>query len=255
MAWSECGNRAAAGARRPRRRPAVTRLGRAWTPIPSFSGTLMGGSTCWRGRWQHASTATFIFCSTNKVYGDLPNHLPLEEHAARLELPSDHHYYAGVDTSMSIDRSMHSLFGASKVAADVLVQEYGRYFDMPTVCFRGGCLTGPQHARRPAPRIPRLPDAVHRRRSAVHDLRVRRQAGARQHPLRRCRARLRAVPPSATSGRRVQPRRRSLEQRVDARSHHALRTHQWERAAIRAERAGAHGRSPLVRERPPRVPA
>jgi CDP-paratose 2-epimerase len=90
--------------------------------------------------------ASFVFCSTNKVYGDLPNQLPLEEKETRLELPEDHRYYGGIDTSMSIDRSTHSLFGASKAAADLLVQEYGRYFGMPTVCFRGGCLTGPQHA-------------------------------------------------------------------------------------------------------------
>lgn len=88
----------------------------------------------------------FIFCSTNKVYGDLPNSLPLLELDTRLELPEDHPYFGGIDTSMSIDRSTHSLFGVSKAAADLLVQEYGRYFDMPTVCFRGGCLTGPQHA-------------------------------------------------------------------------------------------------------------
>jgi CDP-paratose 2-epimerase len=90
--------------------------------------------------------ATFIFMSTNKVYGDTPNRLPLEDQGRRLELPSDHRYFAGIDTSMSIDASMHSLFGVSKAAADLLVQEYGRYFDMPTVCFRGGCLTGPSHA-------------------------------------------------------------------------------------------------------------
>src|ERR671915_1381456 len=95
---------------------------------------------------KHAPDATFLFCSTNKVYGDLPNFLPLVEHEQRLELPEDHRYYRGIDTSMSIDASMHSLFGVSKAAADLMVQEYGRYFDMPTVCFRGGCLTGPGHA-------------------------------------------------------------------------------------------------------------
>src|SRR6476469_3532786 len=94
----------------------------------------------------HAIDAPFIFCSTNKVYGDTPNFLPLEEHEERLELPRDHEYYGGIPTSMSIDGSTHSLFGVSKAAADLLVQEYGRYFDMPTVAFRGGCLTGPQHA-------------------------------------------------------------------------------------------------------------
>lgn len=94
----------------------------------------------------HCPDAPFIFCSTNKVYGDTPNRLPLKELELRLELPESHPYYKGIDTSMSIDASTHSLFGVSKAAADLLVQEYGRYFDMPTVCFRGGCLTGPQHA-------------------------------------------------------------------------------------------------------------
>jgi CDP-paratose 2-epimerase len=94
----------------------------------------------------HAPSASFVFCSTNKVYGDTPNRLPLEELEKRLELPESHRYHRGIDTSMSIDSSTHSLFGVSKAAADLLVQEYGRYFEMPTVCFRGGCLTGPQHA-------------------------------------------------------------------------------------------------------------
>ena len=94
----------------------------------------------------HCPDATFVFCSTNKVYGDLPNALPLAEHPTRWELPADHPYADGIPTAMSLDRSTHSIFGASKVAADVMVQEYGRYFGMPTVCFRGGCLTGPQHA-------------------------------------------------------------------------------------------------------------
>ena len=95
---------------------------------------------------RHAPDATFVFCSTNKVYGDLPNRLPLLELERRLELPEDHRYHRGIDTSMSIDSCTHSLFGVSKTAADLLVQEYGRYFQMPTVCFRGGCLTGPNHA-------------------------------------------------------------------------------------------------------------
>ena len=94
----------------------------------------------------HAPDAPFIFCSTNKVYGDTPNRLPLDRLEKRLELPEYHPYFEGIDTSMSIDASTHSLFGVSKAAADLLVQEYGRYFEMPTVCFRGGCLTGPQHA-------------------------------------------------------------------------------------------------------------
>ncbi len=95
---------------------------------------------------QHAPGATFVFCSTNKVYGDTPNRLPLVDLGQRLELPEDHRYHEGIDTTMSIDNSTHSLFGVSKAAADLLVQEYGRYFGMPTVAFRGGCLTGPNHA-------------------------------------------------------------------------------------------------------------
>ena len=90
--------------------------------------------------------ATFIFTSTNKVYGDHPNRLPLEDRGERLELPDDHRYARGIDKTMSIDDCMHSIFGVSKAAADLMVQEYGRYFDIPTVCFRGGCLTGPSHA-------------------------------------------------------------------------------------------------------------
>ena len=85
---------------------------------------------------------------------------------------------------MSIDDSTHTLFGASKVAADVLVQEYGRYFGMKTACFRGGCLTGPAPRRRRAARLPRLPDEVRRHRPPLHGLRLQGQAGARQHPQR-----------------------------------------------------------------------
>jgi len=90
--------------------------------------------------------ATFIFTSTNKVYGDRPNQLPLIEQETRFELPEIHSYYNGIDESMSIDNCKHSLFGASKVAADILVQEYGKYFNLKTGVFRGGCLTGPAHS-------------------------------------------------------------------------------------------------------------
>ena len=96
---------------------------------------------------KYCPEAVFVFTSTNKVYGDTPNSLPLVELETRWEIDESHPYFQhGIDESMSIDQSKHSLFGASKVAADVLVQEYGRYFDMKTVCFRGGCLTGPNHS-------------------------------------------------------------------------------------------------------------
>jgi nucleoside-diphosphate-sugar epimerase len=115
-------------------------------PHTDFSVNAIGTLNLLEATRRFASSATFIFCSTNKVYGDLPNGLPLLELEHRLDLPADHRYYGGIDTSMSIDRSTHSLFGVSKASADLLVQEYGRYFDMATVCFRGGCLTGPNHA-------------------------------------------------------------------------------------------------------------
>jgi CDP-paratose 2-epimerase len=95
----------------------------------------------------YSPTAVFIFTSTNKVYGDTPNYLPLKELESRWEIDESHPYYKkGIDESMSIDQSKHSLFGASKVAADILVQEYGKYFGMHTGVFRGGCLTGPNHS-------------------------------------------------------------------------------------------------------------
>jgi CDP-paratose 2-epimerase len=118
----------------------------ARAPHVDFSINATGTLNLLESARRHAPSASFVFCSTNKVYGDLANGLPLVEQATRWELPEDHRYHDGIDTSMPIDRSTHSLFGVSKVAADLLVQEYGRYFDLPTVCFRGGCLTGPNHA-------------------------------------------------------------------------------------------------------------
>jgi CDP-paratose 2-epimerase len=115
-------------------------------PHTDFSVNALGTLNLLQAARRHAPEATFVFCSTNKVYGDRPNFLPLEDTGTRLELPADHRYFAGIDTSMPIDDCLHSLFGVSKASADLLVQEYGRYFGMPTVCFRGGCLTGPNHA-------------------------------------------------------------------------------------------------------------
>jgi len=95
----------------------------------------------------HSPEAVFIFTSTNKVYGDKPNELPLVELEERWEISKEHAYFdRGIDELMTIDQSKHSIFGASKVAADVMVQEYGRYFGMKTGVFRGGCLTGPNHS-------------------------------------------------------------------------------------------------------------
>lgn len=95
---------------------------------------------------QFCPEAVFIFTSTNKVYGDNPNFLPLVELDTRWEIDESHPYFKGIDEQMSLDHTKHSIFGASKVAADVMTQEYGRYFGMKTGTFRGGCLTGPRHS-------------------------------------------------------------------------------------------------------------
>jgi CDP-paratose 2-epimerase len=115
-------------------------------PHTDFSVNATGTLNLLQAARDRRPDASFVFMSTNKVYGDRPNDLPLEDRGERLDLPEDHRWYGGIDSTMSIDGSMHSLFGVSKAAADLMVQEYGRYFDMPTVCFRGGCLTGPSHA-------------------------------------------------------------------------------------------------------------
>lgn len=115
-------------------------------PQTDFGVNAVGTLNLLEAARAHAPDATFVFLSTNKVYGDRPNSLPLQETERRLELPEDHTYFGGIDTSMPVDRCLHSLFGVSKLSADLMVQEYGRYFSMPTVCFRGGCLTGPAHA-------------------------------------------------------------------------------------------------------------
>jgi CDP-paratose 2-epimerase len=115
-------------------------------PFTDFDINAVGTLNVLEAARLHAPEAVFIFTSTNKVYGDTPNRLPLEELEKRYEIDPGHPYADGITEDMSIDRSLHSLFGASKVAADVLVQEYGRYFDMRTACFRGGTLTGQLHS-------------------------------------------------------------------------------------------------------------
>ena len=116
-------------------------------PLTDFSVNATGTLILLEATRRHCPDAVFIFTSTNKVYGDTPNRLPLVEQATRWELDPSHPYAAhGIDESMSVDASLHSVFGASKVAADVMVQEYGRYFGLRTGVFRGGCLTGPAHS-------------------------------------------------------------------------------------------------------------
>jgi CDP-paratose 2-epimerase len=115
-------------------------------PFTDFGVNALGTLTVLEAARKYCRDAVFIFTSTNKVYGDTPNHLPLVERERRWEIDPTHTFACGISEKMSIDSSMHSVFGASKVAADVMVQEYGRYFEMKTACFRGGCLTGPAHS-------------------------------------------------------------------------------------------------------------
>ncbi|MBV8984029.1 MAG: NAD-dependent epimerase/dehydratase family protein [Acidimicrobiia bacterium] len=115
-------------------------------PFVDFDINAVGTLNVLDATRRHAPEATFIFTSTNKVYGDTPNRLPLVELETRWEIEPGHTYEGGIREDMSIDATLHSVFGASKVAADVIVQEYGRYFGMHTACFRGGTLTGPGHA-------------------------------------------------------------------------------------------------------------
>jgi len=119
----------------------------ATSPPVDFSVNANGTSVMLEATRHFAPEAVFIYMSTNKVYGDTPNRLPLVELESRWELPLSHPYGPrGIPESLSVDHTMHSLFGVSKLAADLLVQEYGRYFGMKTACFRGGCLTGPNHS-------------------------------------------------------------------------------------------------------------
>ena len=118
----------------------------ALEPLTDFAVNAVGTVNVLEAVRIHAPESAFIFCSTNKVYGDTPNRLPLVEYEHRFDLPSDHEWFEGVPETMSIDASTHSPFGVSKTAADLMVQEYGRYFGMSTGVFRGGCLTGPGHA-------------------------------------------------------------------------------------------------------------
>ncbi len=115
-------------------------------PHTDFHVNAVGTLNLLEATRRHCPDAVFIFTSTNKVYGDTPNRLPLVELKTCFEIEASHPFHPGIDETMSIDQTKHSLFGASKAAADLLVQEYGRYFGMKTVCFRGGCLTGPAHA-------------------------------------------------------------------------------------------------------------
>ena len=224
-------------------------------PQTDFSVNANGTLNLLEATRRHKPDASFVFCSTNKVYGDLPNYLPLEEQETRLELPVDHEYFDGIPTSMSIDASMHSLFGVSKAAADLMVQEYGRYFEIPTVCFRGGCLTGPNHAGAQLHgflayllrcTVTGDPYTVFgygakQVRDNIHSADVV-SAFAEFHAPRRRR-------PSTTSAA-ARASNCSMLEAIDA-----LRADRGARAELGAERPGPHGRPSLVDQRPEPVRA
>ena len=119
----------------------------ATNPYLDFNVNAYGTLHLLENTRKYCKDAVFIFTSTNKVYGDRPNYLPLKEKRFRYEIDKKHIFYKkGINESMSIDQTTHSLFGVSKSAADLLVQEYGKYFNLKTVTFRGGCLTGESHS-------------------------------------------------------------------------------------------------------------
>lgn len=114
-------------------------------PFLDFETNALGTLHLLEAARQFCAETPFVHMSTNKVYGDLPNSIALKELDTRWEY-ADEQYAEGIGETFSIDQSKHSIFGASKVAGDVMAQEYGRYFNMPTCCLRGGCLTGPNHS-------------------------------------------------------------------------------------------------------------
>lgn len=115
-------------------------------PLTDFTINALGTLILLEAYRKFTPNAVFIYCSTNKVYGDNPNRLFFVETSSRYELPKSHKFYNGIDETMSLDDNTHSIFGVSKTAADLMAQEYGKYFGLPTGIFRGGCLTGPAHS-------------------------------------------------------------------------------------------------------------
>jgi CDP-paratose 2-epimerase len=211
----------------------------ATDPFADFTVNANGTSVMVESTRRHSPDAVFIFLSTNKVYGDTPNRLPLVEKATRWEIAEDHPYKQGIPETMSIDHTMHSLFGASKVAADVLVQEYGRYFGMKTACFRGGCLTGPNHSG----------TQLHGFLAYLMKCTV---TGAPYtvfgYKRKQVRDNIHLLPEPAF-GRGLQHGRRTLQQLLHGRSHRPLRTDRRHRFELDLQRQQSPGRSHLVDQR------
>ena len=176
-------------------------------PFDDFDVNAVGTLNLLEAARQFCPESPFIHMSTNKVYGDRPNAIALRELETRWEY-DDPAFARGIPESLSIDQSKHSLFGASKAASDLLVQEYGRYFGLPTCCLRGGCLTGPNHSGVELHGFLSYLVRCNLEGQGVHHLRLQREAGSRQHPLRRRGAvHVRVLPEAPVRGG-LQPRRR-----------------------------------------------
>ena len=147
-------------------------------PFDDFDTNAVGTLNLLEAARQAVPESPFASMSTNKVYGDAPNELPLRELETRWEY-ADPAYWSGIPETFRIDQSKHSIFGASKVASDVMVQEYGRYFGMPTCALRGGCLTGPSHSGVELHGFLSLPHQVQPHRHQIQRIRIQGQAGAR----------------------------------------------------------------------------
>ncbi len=161
-------------------------------PFDDFDTNAVGTLNLLEAARQAVPESPFASLSTNKVYGDAPNELSLVELDTRWDY-ADPAYYTGIAESFRIDQSKHSIFGASKVAADVMVQEYGRYFGLPTCCAARRLPHRPKPLRRRTPWLPQLSGQVQPYRHQVQRLRLQGQAGSRQHPLIRCRSLYRCV--------------------------------------------------------------
>ena len=160
-------------------------------PFTDFDINATGTLNLLEATRQHAPEAVFIFTSTNKVYGDTPNQLPLQEQETRYEIDPSHPYQDGIKEDMSIDQCLHSLFGASKVAADVMVQEYGALLRHENLVFSRRYADRSAALGDEAARLFGLRDALHHDRHALHDFWLQGQAGARRYSQQRPYSRLR----------------------------------------------------------------
>ena len=184
-------------------------------PLLDFEVNALGTINLLEATRQHCPEAVFVFFSTNKVYGDAPNEIPMKELETRWDYarPED---FDGVDETCRIDRTLHSLFGASKAAADLVAQEYGRYFGMKVGVFRGGCLTGPSHSGVELHGFLSYLVKMGVTGGKLFGVRVQRETGSRQHSQLRRGARDRRVCGEPAAGRSLQPGRRAREQHLDA---------------------------------------